>query len=126
MVMTKITFYALCAILLSLPVYGQTDWGGPRASGSGNTSGGFSVGEKAIKLVNGTSLPLTSVYISSAGSAAWIEDKLGSQVISPGKSVNVPVDRDNCRYDIRAVFSDGSEKIVKGFDVCRSGEIEIK
>lgn len=75
---------------------------------------------RQVRIVNNTSTTLVYFYASNVDRTTWEEDILGSSVVPSGSSVMINIDDGSgyCRYDFRAVFSDGSEMIRAGVNVC--------
>lgn len=74
----------------------------------------------SFTLHNETDHDLVSLYISVVSTNEWEEDIFGDGVLDAGESVEVTIDDDleDCEYDLKAVFSDGSELIVGSEDFC--------
>ena len=76
--------------------------------------------DRHIKVINRTSYTLQRLYGSNIERWGWEEDILGSRVLLPGYWVNVNFDdgSDHCRFDLRAVFSNGAVVIRRNVNVC--------
>lgn len=76
--------------------------------------------DRRVEIVNATSETMMYFYASTVDAASWEEDILGDAVLPSGNSVIVNIDDGSgyCRYDLRAVFADGSEGIQAGVNVC--------
>jgi hypothetical protein len=75
---------------------------------------------RKVKIINETSYTVVRFYGSNAGAESWQEDVLGDDVIKPGGSVTVNFDDGSgyCKFDFKAVFSDGDVVEKRGIDVC--------
>lgn len=75
-------------------------------------------------LVNGTSATMVDLYATDPGSDDWQEDILGVEVLGPEEVVEITIDdfRDDCKYDLLAVFSDGTEVVHENVAVCDDEE----
>jgi hypothetical protein len=75
-------------------------------------------------LNNGSPRTMTHFYASPSNTDDWEEDIFGSSVLSSNDSIWVIIQdlRETCRYDFRAVFSDGSESTHYGINVCSLAE----
>lgn len=73
----------------------------------------------AYTLVNDTALTVMEFYTSPANEEMWGDDILGSAVIAPGETGTVTIadGSDQCAYDLRFVFDDGSE-YTDSQDIC--------
>lgn len=74
----------------------------------------------SFTLNNKTEQDLLSLYISVPSTDEWEEDILGSGILEAGDSVEVTIDDElpDCEYDLKAVFSDGSELVLGSEDFC--------
>ena len=81
-------------------------------------------------LHNETEHDLVSLYISVVSTNDWEEDIFGDGVLESGDSVEVTIDDDleDCEYDLKAEFSDGSELVLDSEDFCEldGGDIEVE
>ncbi|PZO59963.1 MAG: hypothetical protein DCF15_02665 [Phormidesmis priestleyi] len=59
-------------------------------------------------------------YASPSDIDSWEDDILGDSVLYSGDSIriNIADDRQNCLYDFRAVFEDGSESTRYEVNIC--------
>lgn len=73
-----------------------------------------------VQIVNHTSHTMVQFFASNTGTNSWEEDMLGSSVLPAGQSVDANIDDGTgyCRYDMKAVFDDGSEQIIPRVNVC--------
>jgi hypothetical protein len=80
-------------------------------------------GAVTFKLINGTDKVMTEFYASPPTKSDWEDDILDNTVLNPGESINITIDdgREDCDYDFRALFKDGTESVDTGQKVC-SGE----
>jgi len=71
-------------------------------------------------LKNKTSEALTEFYASPPGTDDWEEDILGRDVLEPGEKVTITIadKREDCRYDLKAVFEGGEEVEQRKVDLC--------
>ena len=78
---------------------------------------------RRVKIINETSYTVVRFYGSNAGADSWQEDVLGDDVIKPGGSVTVNFDDGSgyCKFDFKAVFSDGDTVEKRNIDVCEFG-----
>jgi hypothetical protein len=71
-------------------------------------------------MTNGTEMVITEFYAAPPSSDNWEEDILGVDVLAPGESVTITINdsREDCDYDFKAVFEDGSELEHDAVKVC--------
>ncbi|MDJ0388343.1 hypothetical protein QMO56_09480 [Roseomonas sp. E05] len=75
--------------------------------------------DPSYTVVNNTGQTLEMLFASPVGSQDWGYDRLGSQPVPSGSSRLVRLDpRDGCRYDLRAVFRDGTVQDMRNADTC--------
>jgi hypothetical protein len=79
--------------------------------------------DRHVVVENRTGFDIQELYASSVGSNSWEEDVLGRNVLASGSSVRFNVDDGTgyCKYDFRAVFSDGDVVEKGGVNVCEVG-----
>ncbi|HEX3481257.1 MAG TPA: hypothetical protein VHT91_39865 [Kofleriaceae bacterium] len=74
-----------------------------------------------MEIINHASLPIYHLYISNVDADMWGPDQLGwDQTIAPGRYrvFNVDDGTGHCRYDFKAVLSDGRYAITHNVNVC--------
>lgn len=73
-------------------------------------------------LVNKTGKTIKAIETSEAGSAQWTKERLEEDMengpVRAGQSHTVHFDKQGCKLDVRLTFSDDSQTIFSGFDVC--------
>jgi hypothetical protein len=76
--------------------------------------------DRHVLVTNDTSYTIREFYASNVGASSWQEDILGNDVLVPGDSINVNIDDASgyCKYDLRAVFNDGTEATKRAVNVC--------
>ena len=79
--------------------------------------------DRRVNIVNNTSTDMVEFYASSVGVRDWEEDILGQDILPSGHEVVVDIDDGTgyCKYDLRAVFSDGLEAVKGDVNVCEIG-----
>jgi hypothetical protein len=97
--------------------------GGSPGGGNACTDGQ----NRNVMVVNDTGTTLRELYGSNVNRTTWEEDVLGADVLAAGAQVNVNWDDGTCmcRFDLKAVFSDGTETVRRNFDVCRESAWRI-
>ncbi len=80
-----------------------------------------------VLLVNNTSKDIVEFYGSNTGTEEWEEDILGVDVLESGEEVEINFDDESgyCKFDFKTVFSDDSEDITEGFNVCDFGTLTL-
>jgi hypothetical protein len=82
---------------------------------------------RRVKVINETSYTMVRLYGSRQSADSWQEDVLGEDVLKPGQSVNVNWDDGTCActFDFKAAFSDKTETVRRGYDVCEQATWRI-
>lgn len=72
-------------------------------------------------VVNRSSQPIQQLYVSVATLDDWGNDRLGTALLAPGRSLRVRLGRTRaCRYDIRVIYADDRAEEQRDVDVCRT------
>lgn len=76
--------------------------------------------DRRVKIINETEHTIVQFYASNVGQNDWEEDILGQDMLESGDSVVINIDDGSgyCKYDFKAVFSDGDVLVRHGIDVC--------
>jgi hypothetical protein len=76
--------------------------------------------DRQIQLTNTTHLAIVELYASYVGTGVWRQDILGDDFLLPGNSIVVNIDDGSasCRFDLKAVFDDGTEVIRRNVNIC--------
>ncbi|HTX58941.1 MAG TPA: argininosuccinate lyase [Verrucomicrobiae bacterium] len=84
-------------------------------------------GDQDFTLHNNTKATMTSLYVSPHSSDKWGDDILGEDTLAPGDSVDVKFDRDEdeCNWDVKGEFKDGSTAEVDDVDFCSVSEVNF-
>jgi hypothetical protein len=83
--------------------------------------------DRKVTIVNNSGYTISYFYGSNVGTTFWEEDLLASDVLSNGASVVVNFDDTTgyCRFDLRAIFDDGTEIVQKDVNVCEIATFTI-
>ena len=78
-------------------------------------------------LTNASSFNIANFYTSPANVDDWQEDVLGEDVMTAGTQADVTIadGSDQCVYDMKFVFDDGSEFVREEIDLCSLGEYTL-
>ena len=73
-----------------------------------------------VDIVNDTGMTMAEFYASATGTDDWEEDILGSDTLANGEVFDVDIDDGSgaCKFDFKAVFTDGSSHVRRSVDVC--------
>ncbi len=84
---------------------------------------GANAANRKVDIVNKTGMPMTHFYASNTGTNSWEEDILGQDVLDNGETFEANIDDGTgaCRFDFKAVFSDGESLVRRGINVCQIG-----
>lgn len=83
--------------------------------------------DRKVTIVNNSGFTISYFYGSNVGTTFWEEDLLSSDVLTNGASVDVNFDDTTgyCRFDLRAIFDDGTEIVKKDVNVCEIATFTI-
>jgi hypothetical protein len=82
--------------------------------------------QRDFTLVNNTSIPLKSVYVSAADTNSWEEDVLGRDILAAGDSVNISFPKAEagvCVYDIKVLGPVGESGFLYGVNLCSTSTV---
>ncbi|MDH7794824.1 hypothetical protein QBC99_000887 [Beijerinckia sp. GAS462] len=84
--------------------------------------------DRNVDIVNNTKKTLKEFYASRTNKNAWEENIIGDDPVKPGETQPVDIDDGSggCRFDFKAIFSDGDEVINKNVDVCAVSTMTYK
>ena len=78
-----------------------------------------------LELVNRAHDSIVSLSIAAAGSDEFRELPMGAPLGGGGRAATFAVAARDCRYDVRASFSDGRAQIYRDLDLCRHRGLRI-
>ncbi len=76
--------------------------------------------DRRIELTNNTRMAIVEIQIAQVGTGRWERDLLGDDILLPSQSILVDIGdgKGHCRFDIKAVFDDGTSSTRRDIDVC--------
>jgi hypothetical protein len=78
-----------------------------------------------LELVNRAHDSIVSLSVAKAGSDEFRELSMGAPLGGGGGAATFSVAVEDCRYDIRASFSDGRAQVYRDLDLCRHRGLRI-
>jgi hypothetical protein len=83
--------------------------------------------DRKVTIVNNSGFTISYFYGSNVGTTFWEEDLLSSDVLSNGATVDINFDDTTgyCRFDLRAIFDDGTEIVKKDVNICEISTFTI-
>jgi hypothetical protein len=83
--------------------------------------------DRRVNVINASGQAVREIYASPVTSRSWEEDMLGANVLPAGRSMVFNIDNgtSQCRYDLKAVMSNGREHIRRNVNVCVVGSWTI-
>ena len=75
--------------------------------------------DPSFRLNNRSSSTINEVYVSSANDTSWGQDRLGQNVLPPGRTVIIRLPNAQCMNDIRVVFANGQAHERRRVDTCQ-------
>jgi hypothetical protein len=78
-------------------------------------------------ITNSTGHVIVTLNVSPSNSSRWGPDILGREVLADGEQAEVSFDRDEdqCVWDIRVTYDDGTENDERGINLCQTTEVEF-
>ena len=86
--------------------------------------GGATLGQREVRIVNNSDQLITHLQGSPTNQQEWGEDRIPTTTLAAGSSVIVDFDDNNeqCRYDLRARFQDGTFRERRDVNICEVAE----
>jgi hypothetical protein len=84
--------------------------------------------QRNFTVVNGSSIVLTHLFVSTSETYSWEEDVLGRDVLNPTESVDVVFskydgDAGQCLYDVKVVGQQGETGYLYKIDLCQTSTV---
>jgi hypothetical protein len=81
--------------------------------------------QQDFTLNNRTGHTIMTIHVSPSDTNSWGPDILGDEVLGNGEATEVSFDRDEdqCAWDIRVTYDDGTENDERGIDLCETAEV---
>jgi hypothetical protein len=94
-------------------------------------SGGASSGREQLsgadfRVWNRSGRTINELYVSSSNNNSWGSDRLGQQVLGPGRYWTVRQSETGCSFDLRVVFADGGVFERRNINGCQISEFNIQ
>ncbi|HZH09175.1 MAG TPA: hypothetical protein VEZ24_02260 [Microvirga sp.] len=82
--------------------------------------GTASAANRHVDIVNDTGRTMEEFYASATNTDDWEEDILGKDTLAHGEVFDVDIDDGSgaCKFDFKAVFTDGTSHVMRAVDVC--------
>ncbi|MDO9708966.1 hypothetical protein [Paracraurococcus lichenis] len=74
--------------------------------------------DPSFRLVNRDPAAVHEIYVSPTGRRDWGMDRLGQDVLVPGRAARISLPAGQCVNDIRVVFADGRAVERRRVDTC--------
>lgn len=95
--------------------------------GSGGTSSGREQMTGAdFRIWNRSGRTIEQIYVSSSANNSWGNDRLGQQVLPPGRYWTIRQSETGCSFDLRAVFTGGAVFERRNINACQISEFSIQ
>jgi hypothetical protein len=94
-------------------------------------SGGSAAGREQMtgadfRVWNRSGLTINEIYVSSSQNNSWGNDRLGNDVLQPGRFWTIRQSETGCSFDLRAVFSNGRVFERRNINACQISEFSIQ
>ena len=79
--------------------------------------------DRRVTIINNTGFTITNFYGSNKGTNSWEEDILGQSTLPSGSQVTINFNDGSgyCKFDFKAVFSDGDVLVQEDVNICEVG-----
>lgn len=83
--------------------------------------------DEVLHLNNRTGYTINEIYIAPTSTDNWEEDIMGEDALLTNTSVNIDFSRsdDTCKWDLKAVYDDGTNAVWKNIDLCKISTITM-
>jgi len=83
--------------------------------------------QQDFTVTNHTGHVIMTLNVSPSSSTRWGPDILGREVLGDGEQAEVTFDRneDQCSWDIRVTYDDGTNNDMRGVNLCEVSEVEF-
>ena len=94
---------------------------------AGDAEDGALAGQQDFAIVNNTGHTVMTLNVSPSDSDQWGPDILGTEVIADGASgtVGFPRGQEQCEWDLRATFDDGTTGDWRGVNLCEVATVTL-
>jgi hypothetical protein len=84
--------------------------------------------DRNVDVINNTKKTMKEFYASRTKLKSWQENIIKGDPIKPGETQPVDIDDGSggCRFDFKAVFSDGDEVVNENVDVCSATSVTYR
>lgn len=81
--------------------------------------------DPSFRLNNRGNVTIREVYVSSSNVSNWGPDRLGAEVLPPGRSLTIRLPRGQCMNDIRLVFENGRSQERRNVNTCQFTDLNV-
>lgn len=79
-----------------------------------------------FRVWNRSGRTISEIYVSSSANQSWGRDRLGNDVLGPGRFWTIRQGETGCSFDLRAVFDNGRVFEQRNINACQISEFEIR
>lgn len=83
-------------------------------------------GNPSFNLVNQSGRVIQEFYASPSSQQSWGDDRLGTDVVTPGATYAVRLPQGECQYDLRTVFQDGQSQEQRRVNTCTINNFVVR
>lgn len=74
--------------------------------------------DPSFRLNNRSGIDLHEIYVSPPAERSWGRDRLGEDLLRPGRFTTIHLPPGQCLNDVRVVFADGQSAELRGVNTC--------
>jgi hypothetical protein len=93
---------------------------------AGSSAGREQMTGADFRVWNRSGLTINEIYVSSSQNNSWGNDRLGNEVLQPGRFWTIRQSETGCTFDLRAVFSNGRVFERRNINACQISEFNIQ
>jgi hypothetical protein len=79
-----------------------------------------------FRVWNRSGRTINEIYVSSSNNNSWGSDRLGSEVLAPGRYWTIRQSETGCSFDLKVVFADGGVFERRNINACQISEFNIQ
>ena len=80
-----------------------------------------------VSIANQANMIIRVIRMSPVGERMWGPDRLGDQLLNPGKKINVALDKNRgCQFRVYAYYNDSRVEVIRSINLCNDSYISLR